>query len=198
MSERPFPWRTLLFVSAAINLLILGAALGAFGAGVRLERQGAGEAVVERMPSARAFVAALPEETRPVIRAELARSWVQSRDARREALQARRDAFEAAAAEPFDAEAVRAAFARLREADQRAIGVFHDNVVSAFAAMTPEQRREALAALRQTAPAARQPGAAPVEEPVGPALDPSDREMRREKFRERVRQRLRERREGRP
>ena len=34
MSEGGFPWRTSLFVSVAINLLLIGAAVGAYGAGI--------------------------------------------------------------------------------------------------------------------------------------------------------------------
>lgn len=192
-----FPWRTLLFVSVALNLLVIGAVAGAWGAGVRVERA-AGEAVVQRMPGPRAFLRALPPETREIMRRELAGSWTQSRDLRRAALQARRDAFAAAATEPYDAERVRAAFARLREADQSAIGVFHDNVIEAFARLTPEQRREALAALRSAAPARRQA--------VAPGDDASEgvtqqegagEQTERQKMRETLRERRRERRERR-
>jgi uncharacterized membrane protein len=191
-----FPWRTLLFLSVALNLLVIGAVAGAWGAGVRLQRQ-VGDAVVARMPGPRAFLAALPPETREIMRAELADSWTESRELRRAALQARRDAFEAAASEPYDTERVRAAFARLREADQRAIGVFHDNVIEAFARLTPEQRREAMDALRRAAPA-RRPAVAPVDEAsegAAPAQEGADEE--RQKMRDLLRERRRERREQR-
>jgi len=195
------PWRTLLFLSVALNLLVIGAIAGAWGAGVRLQRE-VGDAVVSRMPGPRAFLDALPPETREIMRRELADSWGESRELRREALHARRDAFVAAATEPYDTERVRAAFARLREADQRAIGVFHDNVVEAFARLTPEQRAEAMEALRRAAPARRQTiapgeraggGALPAEEGV---VTPERREEIREKFEERRRER-RERRQQR-
>lgn len=195
-----FPWRTLLFASVALNLLVIGAIAGAWGAGVRLQRE-VGDAVVSRMPGPRAFLNALPPETREIMRRELADSWGESRDLRREALQARRDAFAAASAEPYDVERVRTAFARLREADQRAIGVFHDNVVEAFARLTPEQRAEAMEALRRAAPARRQ-AIAPSEQAGGGALPaeegvaPERREEIREKFEERRRER-RERRQQR-
>ena len=194
-----FPWRTLLFLSVALNLLVIGAVAGAWGAGVRVQRE-VGDAVVARMPGPRAFLRALPPETREIMRRELADSWTESRDLRRAALQARRDAFTAAATEPYDAERVRAAFARLREADQRAIAVFHENVVDAFARLTPEQRREAMEALARAAPARRQnvaPGegasedATPAEDD---AVDPSERQKMRELLQERRRER-RERRE---
>ena len=194
-----FPWRTLLFLSVALNLLVIGAVAGAWGAGVRLQRE-VGDAVVARMPGPRAFLQALPPETREIMRRELADSWTESRELRRAALQARRDAFAAAASEPYDTERVRAAFVRLREADQRAIGVFHDNVVEAFARLTPEQRREAMQALARAAPARRQ-NIAPTEEAgegAAPAGDDANlTPAQREEIRRILDERRRERRERR-
>lgn len=189
-----FPWRTLLFLSVALNLLVIGAVAGAWGAGVRLQRE-VGEAVVARMPGPRAFLQALPPETREIMRAELADSWAESRELRRSALQARRDAFTAAATEPYDTERVRAAFARLREADQRAIGVFHDNVVEAFARLTPEQRREAMQALARAAPARRQNLVPGDDASTGAPAQDDATATDRQKMRELLRERRRERRE---
>ncbi len=149
--ERRFPWRTLLFLSGALNFLVVGAVVGAVASGARLERQNA-SAVVERMPGPRAFVASLPEEVRPQVRAELSQSWGDSRAARRAAAAARREAFVIASTEPYDLERVRAAFARLRAADQAALAIYHDNIAETFAHMTPAQRQAALAALRRAAP----------------------------------------------
>ena len=189
-----FPWRTLLFVSVALNLLAIGAVAGAFGAGVRIERQAPAGAVVDRMPGPRAFLAALPPDTRAKMRAELADSWAESRQARQAAMQARRDAFAAAAAEPYDVVRVREAFARLRAADQAAVAVFHDNVVEAFGKLSPEERREALQALRRAAPAARRNAAPAESDPAaapasGEAIRRPTLEERRERRRERWRQR---------
>ncbi|MGD9966952.1 MAG: periplasmic heavy metal sensor [Hyphomonadaceae bacterium] len=192
-----FPWRTTLFLSLALNLLIIGVIAGAAGAGVRLERE-SNRAVVERMPGPRAFLRALPPETRASMRRELSASWEESRQTRQAAIQARRDAFAAAAAEPYDAMRVRAAFERLRAADQAAIAVFHDNVANAFARLTPQQRREALAALARAAPASRadaRPGdsaAAPASDAPETEQSPQDRrEARRRRWRERQEERLR-------
>lgn len=197
MSQSGFPWRTLLFVSLAVNVLAVGAIIGAYGAGVRLQREDP-EAAVARMPGARAFMAALPPETRVKMRAALVESWGDSRAARRVAREARRDAFAAAATEPYDVARVRAAFARLREADQAAIGVFQDAVVEAFATLTPEERRAALEALRRAAPATRA-AVAPAEEAgettPPPALDGQAMQERRDAFREKLRERREERRE---
>jgi len=184
MSERRFPWRTLLFLSLAANLLIVGAVAGALGAGVRLQRDDP-RAVVERMPGPRAFLAALPPEIRVKMRRELAASWEESRALRQAALQARRDAFAATAAEPYDQAGVVAAFERLRAADQAAIAVFHDNVARAFGELSPEDRRAALQALRDAAPARR--------DSVAPADDGESGESLRDRRRERL-ERWRERR----
>ena len=78
-----FPWRTLLFISLALNLLIVGAVAGAWGAGVRLQREANARAVVERMPGPRAFLRALPPETRAMMRQRAGGSWGESREARR-------------------------------------------------------------------------------------------------------------------
>jgi len=201
MSESRFPWRTLLFISLAVNLLVIGAVVGAVAAGVRVQRENP-EALVARMPGVRAFMTAIPAEARPAVRRELVRSWQESRDARQAAIQARRDAFAVTTEEPFDAVRVRAAFARLREADQAAIGVFHDNMIDAFATLTPEQRQSTIEALRAAAPASR-PSLMPTEDGAtgAPAIAPGLREQReplsRDERRERLRERLRERREQR-
>lgn len=196
MSESRFPWRTLLFLSVALNLLIIGGAIGAYGAGVRVQREAPG-AVVDRMPGPRAFMAALPPTVRATVREELAGSWVQSRQLRETAAQARRDAFAAAAAEPYDPGLVKSAFQRLRAADQAVLAVFHDNVADAFGRMNPEERRVALQALQSAAPARRQ-NVAPLQDGAAPAsgerlaprvLTPEERQARRERIRERWRER---------
>jgi uncharacterized membrane protein len=198
MSDSRFPWRTLLFVSLALNVLVVGAVAGAWSAGVRVQRESDDRAIVSRLPGPRTFIRALPPETRDAMREQLATSWGESREIRVAAMQARREAFSAAAQEPYDAARVRAAFARLRTADQAAIGVFQDNIIDALGELSPQQRREALQALRRAAPATRRDGAGPAEEGVAPrVLDPERREdiqerrqERRERWRERREQRL--------
>ncbi len=112
-----FPWRTLLFISLGANLLLIGGAIGAYGAGARLERPATSAALVDRLPGQRAFLAAMPPEVRARMRAEMVQGVEETRELRRAAVEARRAAFAAAAAEPYDAENVRAAFARMRAAD---------------------------------------------------------------------------------
>jgi len=193
MSERRFPWRTLFFVSLAVNLLVLGAIGGALGSGARLQRQEPAESVVTRLPGLGGFMAAVPPELRPQVREDLAQSWRETRDLRRAALDARRDAFNAAGAEPYDAAVASAAFERMRSADQAVVGVFHQNMAQALAQMTPQQRAEVLERLRRAPPAARE-GVAPIvdgaEAPVRErALTPEQRENLRERIRERRQER---------
>ena len=142
-------------------------------------------------------MASLPQEARTKVRDQLARTWTETRTLRQQAAQARRDAFDAAATEPFDAARVRAAFARVRSSDEAALAAFHNNMIDAFAQMTPDERRRAIAALRGAGPIRRamirdsivQP--APGEPAQQNALTP------RERFREAARERIRERREQR-
>jgi uncharacterized membrane protein len=198
MSERAFPVRTLLFVSLAVNLLAIGGIAGAFLSGARLQ-QPAPEpeptALVERLPGPRAFMAALPPETRVKMRQELAASWRESRETRQAAAQARRDAFEVVEAQPFDAARVKEAFARMRAADQATLGVFHDNLIDVFAGMEEGERRMAIEALRSATPA-RRASVLPdgeVAPAAGGAIVPGDgtlREKMRERWRERRQQRL--------
>ena len=148
------PWRTLLFVSAAINLVLIGGAIGAYSAGARLERPAAQRNDPAPVPAfsgqQRLFLAAMPPEVRARMREEMVQGAAQSRELRQAAAQARRDAFEAAAREPYDAARVKQAFARMRQADQEVVGVFHDRVADTFATMTPEERRGALESLRRS------------------------------------------------
>lgn len=199
MSERTFPWRTLLFASVAVNLLIVGTAIGAYTSGVRLERPT--PATAAALPGPRALMASLPQETRAKVRDQVARTWAETRALRQTAAQARRDAFDAAEVEPFDAVRVRAAFARVRTSDDAALAEFHNNMIDALAQMSPDERRRAISALRGAGPirrAALRDGApaANAAAGVGDSSQP-DALTPRQRFREAVRERIRERREQR-
>jgi uncharacterized membrane protein len=201
MSERPFPVRTLLFVSLAVNLLAIGGIAGAFLSGARLRQPAPAPeqtTLIDRLPGPRAFLATLPQETRVKIRQELAASWRQSREARQAAAQARRDAFAAVSEQPYDAARVKAAFAQMRAADQAALGVFHDNIIDAFGNLSDEERNAAIEALRNATPARRAnalPNGEAAPAAAGGAIVPGDgtlREKMRERWRERRQQRLQE------
>lgn len=142
------PLRILLFASLALNLLIAGAAFGGYAAGLRVQRPSE-EPVVAAPAGARAIINALPPETRREVRRDLAQTWSDSEDLRGEAREARVAAYAAAAEEPYDVEKVRAAFARMREADQAALAAFHDRVAQSLGDMGAEERRGALDAIAQ-------------------------------------------------
>jgi uncharacterized membrane protein len=179
----------------AVNLLIAGAAVGAYSSGVRLER--AASPTATRLPGPRAMMAALPQETRAKVRDQVARTWDQTRTLRQQAVQARRDAFDAASTEPFDAARVRAAFARVRSSDDAALAEFHNNMIDAFAQMRPEERRRAVSALRTAGPARRALLREGVAQPAADDPAQPDNLTPRQRFREAVRERMRERRERR-
>jgi uncharacterized membrane protein len=168
MSERRFPWRTTMFVSLGINLLLVGLIVGALAAGARLRREASGS-TLSRAEFTQ-IIEAMPDDTRRVVRRAVVRGWFQSRDVRREAGRLRREAFEAASAEPYDVERVRAAFARMREADAATTGVYHDRIAEALATLTPEQRRAALEVIRDAARARRSSAIQPDE--AAPTPDP--------------------------
>lgn len=197
MSERRFPWRTLLFVSVAVNLLVIGGVAGLLGSGARLQREDP-EVVVLNIPGARALIGALPPEARGPVRQELVRTWVETRDLRRAALQARREALEIATAEPYDAARTRAAFERMRQAEFEVVLAFQNNLLDELGTLTPEQRAQVFETLRAAAPL--RAGGALEREGVGalaPAMTPEEREERRAAVREGIRERIRERREER-
>ena len=168
--------KALLFVSLAVNLLIVGAVAGGLFAGLHLARGGPAAALGERIPGPRAFMAALPGEVRAQLRDDLIQGGTETREARAAARQARVAVFEAMGAEPYDSERVRQAFAHQREADTAVAAAFHDRVAGSFARLTPEQRHAALDALRN-AQAQNRPGAAGQGGPI------------RERLRERWQQR---------
>lgn len=165
MSERRFPWRATLFFSLAFNLLLVGLIIGAVAAGARLRREAPGAAFA-RADFAQ-VMEALPPDSRRVVRRAIVRGWLQSRDDRSEAGRLRREAFEIAATEPYDVERVRAAFARMREADAATTGVYHDRIAEALGELTPEHRRAALEAIGRAARARRTPNLTPDADSAG-------------------------------
>ncbi len=167
-----FPWRTLLFLSLAFNLLLIGGAVGAYTAGVRVQRE-APAVVGAAIPAGPgAFMLALPPDVRAEVRAALEDTWAETRAEREAARDARQAVLDAARAEPFDAAAMNVALGAMRAADAVVAQRYHEAVTETFGALTPEARRAATEALAQPRPRLRQ------------------------EMRERVRERWRERMEG--
>jgi uncharacterized membrane protein len=189
-----FPWRTALFVSLAVNLVVISAAIGALATGARLARP-ADREEAPRLAGQRAFMQALPPETRRALRREVGRELMAMREERAAARAARMQVFEAARAEPYDAEQVRAAFAAMREADGAVIAGFHGALAEGFARLSAEQRATALDALaRGRGNEAQADGGdgAPEAEPGAAAAPEERRERLRERWRERREQRSRQ------
>lgn len=191
-----FPWRTALFISLALNLIIVSVGVGAYVSGARLQRPApATQAELPRAPGARAFMLALPQEARRVVRERLVQDAPAMREQRLASVQARLRVYEVARQEPYDAEAVKQAFAAMRASDAALAAHFHDQVADALAGLNAEDRRAALDAARAFAsPGAVTRGGEDAAAP-GAALGeqralPDAAERRRER-RERWRQRLR-------
>lgn len=192
-----FPWRTALFISLALNLIIVSTAVGAYFAGARLQRPAAEPAQAEeapQAPGARAFMLALPPDARRAVRERLLQNVGAMRAEREASVQARLRVYEVARQEPYNAEAVKQAFAAMRAADAALVTHFHNDVADALTGLDPDDRRAALDAARAFAgPGATvrdgaAPGAALRNGEQRPLQDAAER--RRER-RERWRQRLR-------
>ena len=110
------------------------------------------------------LIAALPPEDRREVRREVAKAFVQSRDLRKEARDARASLAQTALAEPYDSAAVKAAFARMRAADSAVTGRFHDSIAEVFGRMSPEERRRVIRQLIER----RRQGPQGSDDPPGP------------------------------
>lgn len=147
-----FPWRTLTVVSLAINVLIVGAAIGFFmshwprggppqfmgGGGPRM-MQGSG-------------LRALPDAQREELARALTGAWESGGDLRKTAQDARQRASEIVVKDPYDESAVRKALADMRTADNAVLEHYQEVLAASLGKLSSEQR---LAALR----AANRPGA---------------------------------------
>jgi uncharacterized membrane protein len=180
-----FPWRTALFISLALNLVLISAAIGAYATGARLARPAPERELGQRIAGQWAFMQALPPETRRALRRELGRELIDMREERAALRTARAALYEAARAEPYDSARVSAAFAAVRAADAVVIAGFHDALASSLARISAEDRAAALDALASGRPAPED-ASVPADAPAGAA--PS-REERRERLRERWRER---------
>lgn len=144
-----FPWRTALFVSLALNLVVVSAAIGAFASGARLERP-TNQALPGQQMAPRAFMQALPPEARRALRRQLTEKLMRMRDERTAAREARLELYAAMRAEPYDAERVRAAFAASRAADAAFAEVFHDATADALGELDADERRAAVDAVSRS------------------------------------------------
>jgi uncharacterized membrane protein len=144
MSEQRFPLRTLLFVSVAINLVVIGAAIGVAVSGARLHR---GVAPPGVGPGPRAFMGALPPEKVEEIRQRLTAAWQANAPERDAARAARLEVFRLVSQDKFDEPGVRAAMAQVRAADARLTEKNQDALIVVLKDLDPRQRVVALGAI---------------------------------------------------
>jgi uncharacterized membrane protein len=137
-------WRTIAIAALALNLVLIGAGVGAFSAGVRLTPPGGGGGGGPGGQMSRVMIESLPEARRQELRREIGRSLRDAQGLRRAARDARVAAYKTAMAEPYNPVAVRAAFAQMRAADARVMARFDDAIVDALGKLTPEERRTAM------------------------------------------------------
>jgi len=146
LSTRAFPWRTALFISLALNLLVIGAVVGGAVAGIRLERTSAHDWHDRRGHGRGGFLATLPEAERSAVRRSLRESFLQSQPERFEARRLREEVRNLAGADTYDAAAVQAALGRMRLADVALLNKFDGAVAEMLTHLSPEQRRDAIEA----------------------------------------------------
>jgi uncharacterized membrane protein len=143
-----FPWRTLTVISLAINLLIVGAAVGFFMS--HFPRGGppfGGPRGAQGMG-----LRALPDAERSELARALTGAWQSGGDLREAAQQARQNTRDAVGKDPYDEAAVRKALAEMRAADNAVLQHYQEALASSLGKLSSEQR---LMALR----AASRPGA---------------------------------------
>ena len=143
MSGSTFPTRTLLLISLAVNLLLVGAAVGVVVSGARLHRGAPGGA----WTGPRAFLGALPNEHASKIRVQLEAAWGDSKGEREAARAARTDLMNVINQDKFDEAAVRTALAKMRQADDALAAKNQDTVIGVLKDLPPRERIAALGAI---------------------------------------------------
>lgn len=164
--------KTALFVSVAANLLLAGVIGGAAISNARHERVAATQAIA-RAPNLRAVLEAVPAERRQQIRAKVIATWREGRAARIAAREARAEVYQLANGDTYDAAAVKAAFARVREADAKVAAQLQDAVVDALKDLSVEERRAVLRELAKRRALGGRRLMAPEQRPDAPAPEPA-------------------------
>ena len=141
---RKWNWtRTLLVVSLGLNLLVVGMVIGsAFSHGKADRRDpffGGGM---------RPYVASLPESQREHVRDRLLHNRDAAREARQELRRSAQGVRDAITAEPFDADALNAAFAAQRSVYNGIASTGHHALVEILAGMTEAERAHFIAELK--------------------------------------------------
>ena len=137
-----------LIVSLMVNALLIGLLIGGgFG-----QRQ-AGPAPIAGVGSEQAMIRgidqAVPADQRQAVRRTFRRAYADSRTERVRVRDARQALGRLLSAEPYDSEAVQAAFQELREADSAMKQRMHDVLAEQFGALSQDQRRAIMRDLNQ-------------------------------------------------
>lgn len=170
---KPFPWRGLALALAGLMILCVAGGAGAFLGGVRLDRPGAfaGDRPAYGMTRAlldspRPF-AGLSAEQRRSLRERVGGAWRAAAPYREASRAARLEAMQAARNDPYDPNAMRAALARVREADAAVNAAVHDALAEAMAGLAADEREALLmAGARLRERWARRGGAPAREAPI--------------------------------
>ncbi len=141
--------RIALLISLALNVLFLGVVVGAGWMHWRDEGRARTFSFSRGLDH---LIKDMPADRRPIAQSALDRYRNEVRPRWREVGEARRAAFEAMRAEPFNEDQVKAAFDRLdaiRESQRKLMGTITFDLMRQ---LTPEERRAFLKALRQRRP----------------------------------------------
>ena len=131
-----------LIVSLIANALLIGVLIGG---GLGQRKAGPSPAVMgQEQALMRGIDRALPSEERREVRQIFRRAYADSRAERVRVRNARRALGKLMNANPYDADAVRAGFEELREADAAMKARMHDLIAEQFGALSAEQRRAVL------------------------------------------------------
>lgn len=145
MSDTParrFPY--ILVASLVVNGLLIGLLIGS---GLRQSTPpppDRGERALVR-----GLERSVSEDQRAAVRQAFRQAYAATRSERRKLRDARRDLRQALAATPYDAEAVKAAFARVRAAEVASQTGLHEELARQFERLTPEQRASVLRSMER-------------------------------------------------
>ena len=135
-------WTWLLVGSLMANALLVGLLIGG---GLARQHQGPGPEPRGEMAMARSIDRVVPDAQRAAVRGALRRAFSETRAERRDLRLARDELARQLANDTYDRDAVVAAFARMRAAEDQSKAALHEALASQLQALSPEQRRALLA-----------------------------------------------------
>ncbi len=133
----------LLGVSLALNFIVIGLAAGA---AIRFHQHGHSHGGVATIGQ---IMWALPKESRDRAKDLLRAARPDLKSLRAERKAAKHAVADAIEMNPFDADAVKSAFAELRAKDQSAKASTHDVMINILQVLTPEERADVARSLRK-------------------------------------------------